>query len=54
MKIVCRQLYNSPRLIVHGPIEEMTRATNQGTDIDRQFTCNSVVSGPTINPPCTS
>ncbi len=50
MKNFCKPTYKTPSLIVHGPIEDVTRATNKGTDIDREFVCASI----TIGPPCTS
>lgn len=50
MKATCKHFYQTPQLIVHGFIEEVTRATNTGTDVDRQFACASI----TIGPPCTS
>ena len=50
MKTTCKQNYQTPQLTVHGCIEDVTHATNTGTDIDREFVCNSI----TIGPPCTS
>ncbi len=48
-----RKTYQAPRLFVHGCVEDVTRATNKGTSIDRQFVCASISVGP-IGPPCTS
>ena len=51
MTIFRKQTYQTPQLIVHGCIEDVTHATNTGTDLDRQFVCTSSI---TIGPPCTS